>query len=48
MLDNEKIQSVLSKADALAAMTSESFVLAIAAAYLAGIEAGKQANNTAA
>ena len=43
MLDNEKIQSVLSKADVLAASTVEGFALAIVAAYKAGIETGKNA-----
>ena len=41
MLDTEKIQSVLNKADALAASTVEGFALAIVAAYKAGIETGK-------
>ena len=43
MLENEKIQSVLSKADALAASTVEGFALAIVVAYKAGIEIGKNA-----
>ena len=43
MLDTEKIQSVLNKADALAASTVEGFALAIVAAYKAGIETGKSA-----
>ena len=43
MLTPEKIQSVLSKADTLAASTVEGFALAIAAAYKAGIEIGKNA-----
>lgn len=43
MLDNEKIQNVLTKADALAAITVEGFALAIVAAYKAGIETGKNA-----
>ena len=43
MLDSEKIQSVLTKVDALAACTVEGFALAIVAAYKAGIETGKNA-----
>lgn len=48
MLDTDKIQSVLMKADALAADTTEGFALAIVAAYIAGMEAGKQASHGAA
>ena len=43
MLDNEKIQRVLSKADVLSASTVEGFALAIVVAYKAGIEIGKNA-----
>ena len=48
MLDNENIQNVLTKADVLAASTVEGFALAIVAAYKAGVETGKTANQTAA
>jgi hypothetical protein len=43
MLDTERIQNVLSKAGALAASTSEDFVLAIVATYAAGYKAGLEA-----
>ena len=48
MLDTEKIQSMLTKADALAASTVEGFALAIVAAYKAGIETGKASSQPAA
>ena len=48
MLDTEKIQSILNKADALAANTVEDYALAIVAAYKAGIEIGKASGQTAA
>ena len=48
MLDTEKIQSVLTKADALAANTTEGFALAITAAFIAGMEAARQATMPAA
>jgi glycosyltransferase involved in cell wall biosynthesis len=47
MLDNEKIQSVLAKADALAANTVEGFALAVIAAYAAGLEVGKACGKSA-
>ena len=49
MLDTEKdiFQTAADQA-ALAKITGEGFVLAITAAYIAGVEAGKQAANTAA
>lgn len=45
MMDTEKdiLQAAAVKASALAEVTSESFVLAITAAYMAGVEAGKLA-----
>jgi hypothetical protein len=48
MLDNEKIQNVLNKADALAASTVEGFALAVIAAYMAGLETGKASSQPAA
>ena len=43
MKDTERdiLQSVAAKASALAETTNESFALAITAAYMAGVEAGK-------
>ena len=46
MLDTEKIQSVLKKADDLAAITVEGFTLAVIAAYVAGLEFGKASSQT--
>lgn len=43
MPDQEKLQAAVSSGSALAELTSEGFVLAITAAYMAGIEAGKLA-----
>lgn len=45
MKDTQKdmLQAVIIKASDLADATSESFVLAITAAYMAGVEAGKLA-----
>jgi hypothetical protein len=45
MLDAEKniFQTTADQADALAKITGEGFVLAITAAYIAGMEAGKLA-----
>ena len=50
MKDTEKdiFQTAADQAAALAKITGEGFVLAITAAYIAGVEAGKQAANTAA
>lgn len=48
MLDTDKIQNVLSKADELAAVTVEGFALALVAAYKAGLEIGKASGSSAA
>ena len=47
MKDTERntLQTAAEKASALAEVTSESFVLAVTAAYMAGVEAGKQATS---
>ena len=44
MKDTERntLQAAAAKASALAEVTSESFVLAVTAAYMAGLEAGKK------
>lgn len=48
MLDNEKVISVLDKINALASGTTESFALAVVAAYMAGLEDGKASSQPAA
>ena len=48
MLDTDKIQNVLTKADELAAATVEGFALAIVAAYKAGLEIGKASGSSVA
>ena len=48
MPDMDMIQATVQKAFDLAEQTNENFVLAVTAAYLAGIERGKQISATSA